>query len=55
MINRKEMLSRIEVSEEQGVPVINYGVAIALIHGILDRALKPFPEVYDIWCEEENI
>ena len=55
MINRKEMLSRIEVSEEQDVPVIDYGVAIALIHGILDRALKPFPEVYDIWCEEENI
>lgn len=54
MINRREMLSRIDVSEEQGVPVINYGVAIALIHGILDRALKPFPEVYQYWIEEDN-
>ena len=54
MINRKEMLSRIEVSEEHNVPIINYGVAIALIHGILDRALKPFPEVYHYWMEENN-
>ena len=52
MINRKEMISRIEVSEENGVPVVNYGVAIACIHGILDRALKPFPEVYYDWNEE---
>jgi hypothetical protein len=48
------MLSRIEVSEEHNVPIINYGVAIALIHGILDRALKPFPEVYHYWMEENN-
>ncbi len=54
MINRREMLSRIDISEEQGVPVINYGVAIALIHGILDRALMPFPEVYQYWIEKEN-
>lgn len=51
MINRKEMITRIEVSEESGVPVVNYGVAIACIHGILDRALKPFPEVYYDWID----
>lgn len=49
MLNRKEMISRIEASEIKGVPIINYGVAIAYIHGILDRALKPFPEVYYDW------
>lgn len=52
MINRKEMITRIEVSEESGVPVVNYGVAIACIHGILDRALKPFPEIYYDWIDE---
>jgi [FeFe] hydrogenase H-cluster maturation GTPase HydF len=42
MFNRREMLSRIITCQEQGVPVTNYGVAIAHIHGILDRALVPF-------------
>ncbi|MGM0508664.1 MAG: [FeFe] hydrogenase H-cluster maturation GTPase HydF [Fusobacteriota bacterium] len=51
MLNRKEMLNRIEASEEEGVPIINYGVTIAYIHGILDRALKPFPEVYYEWTK----
>lgn len=51
-LNRKEMLSRIEVSSVQGVPVLNYGLCIATLHGILDRALKPFPEVYFEWLED---
>jgi len=49
VLNRKEMLSRIEAAEIKGVPIINYGVTIACIHGVLDRALKPFPEVYHEW------
>jgi [FeFe] hydrogenase H-cluster maturation GTPase HydF len=51
-LNRKEMLSRIEASFERGVPIINYGLCIASIHGILDRALQPFPEVYFDWLEQ---
>ncbi|WP_372712752.1 hypothetical protein [Ilyobacter sp.] len=51
-LNRKEMLSRIEASSVQGVPVLNYGLCIATLHGILDRALKPFPEVYFEWLED---
>lgn len=53
-LNRKEMLSRIEASNERGVPVLNYGLCIATLNGILDRALKPFPEVYFDWLEEEE-
>ena len=49
MLNRKEMLNRIESSTEQGVPIINYGLTIAYLNGILDRALKVFPEIYEIW------
>lgn len=43
MINRKENLRRIERCIEAGVPVSNYGLAIAHSLGILDRALSPFP------------
>jgi len=45
MINRKEMLHRIREANNVGVPVVNYGVLIAHIHGILRRALSPFPDV----------
>lgn len=41
MINRKEMLHRIARVRAAGVPVVNYGVLIAYLHGILERALQP--------------
>ena len=43
MLNRREMLARIVEAQEQGVPIVNYGVAIAALQGILPRALSPFP------------
>ncbi len=43
MINRKEMLHRIRVAEDAGVPIVNYGVLLARMHGVLRRALEPFP------------
>ncbi len=45
MINRKEMLHRLMTAQAAGVPMVNYGVLIAHVLGILKRALKPFPEV----------
>lgn len=42
--NRRAVLSRILQCERAGVPFTNYGVAIAFLHGILERALSPFPE-----------
>jgi len=42
MINRREVLSRLAVASAAGVPVVNYGVIIAHLHGILPRALEPF-------------
>ncbi|MGI5836611.1 MAG: [FeFe] hydrogenase H-cluster maturation GTPase HydF [Chloroflexota bacterium] len=44
MINRKEMLHRISVAEDAGVPIVNYGVLLAKVHGVLPRALEPFSE-----------
>jgi [FeFe] hydrogenase H-cluster maturation GTPase HydF len=45
MINRKEMLNRLVKARQAGVPIVNYGVLIAHVLGILKRALAPFPEV----------
>ena len=41
MLNEKEMQHRQRTAKEAEVPMVNYGVAIAAMNGILDRALKP--------------
>ena len=41
MLNEKEMQYRQSAAKAAGVPMVNYGVAIAKMNGILDRALKP--------------
>ena len=43
MLNRRAMLARIQRCRQSGVPITNYGMAIAFALGILDRALAPFP------------
>ena len=45
MLNEREMKSRIRHSIDCGVPITNYGIAIAQIHGILRRSLEPFPDI----------
>ncbi len=45
MLNEKEMKYRQNKAREQGVPMVNYGVAIAMMHGILKRSLELFPDV----------
>ena len=42
MLNEAAMQHRMEVAARCGVPMINYGVAIAEMHGILKRSLEPF-------------
>ena len=44
MLNEQEMHSRLERAELAGVPIVNYGLAIAHIHGILTRSLEPFED-----------
>ena len=51
MHNRRAMLSRIMRCRAAGVPITNYGVAIAHTLGILDRALEPFPAARDTFRE----
>ena len=42
MLKRREVLRRIECAVVQGTPIVNYGVLIAALHGILERAISPF-------------
>ena len=37
MFNRKHVMARIEKAKDAGVPMTNYGVAIAYLKGILDK------------------
>lgn len=48
MGNRRELLARIHRCEAAGVPITNYGLAIAQAKGILARALRPFPEALEV-------
>lgn len=43
MLNAQAMKGRMNEAKERGVNITNYGVVIAYVHGILDRALEPFP------------
>lgn len=52
MINRRAMLHRMQVAKEHKVPIVNYGVLIAKLHGILPRALSPFPYLQMLMKEE---
>jgi len=47
MLTRREMLIRIERARASGVPITNYGLAIAFSLGIFERALSPFPAVLE--------
>ena len=42
MITRKQLHSRLKPAIDAGIPVTNYGMAIAYIHGIYNRAIAPF-------------
>ena len=42
MITRKQIVNRLRQAIEAGVPVTNYGMAIAYVQGIYQRAIAPF-------------
>lgn len=45
MLNEREMKYRMKCAQDQGIPMTNYGVAIAHMRGILRRSLAPFPQI----------
>lgn len=47
-LNEREMKYRIQCAADQGIPITNYGTAIAHMHGILARSIEPFPELQEL-------
>ncbi len=45
MLNAKEMNHRISEAQKQSIKIVNYGILIAYMNGILKRAIKIFPEI----------
>ncbi len=44
MLNENQMKTRVQSAVKAGVPIVNYGIAIAAMHGILERSLAPLKE-----------
>ena len=42
VITRKQLINRLRPAIDRGVPVTNYGMAIAYVQGIYQRAIEPF-------------
>ena len=42
MLNDREVKNRYEKANQQQIPITNYGIAISLMHGILNRSIKVF-------------
>ena len=48
MLPPQEMKNRLLQAKEQGVPITNYGMAIAALHNVLARSLQVFPSVANL-------
>lgn len=44
-LNEREMKFRLKCAEDAGIPMTNYGIAIAHMNGILKRSIEIFPEL----------
>ncbi|MGG6312069.1 [FeFe] hydrogenase H-cluster maturation GTPase HydF [Paenibacillus macerans] len=54
MLGRRAMLHRLSEALAAGVPIVNYGVLIAYIHGVFPRAIELFPSAMLAWEESDN-
>jgi [FeFe] hydrogenase H-cluster maturation GTPase HydF len=43
-LNRKNMISRLDKALQVGTPITNYGIAISVFNGVIERVLEVFPE-----------
>ncbi len=42
-LNRREMISRIELAKTHNIPITNYGMCISMVQGVIEKTLEPFP------------
>lgn len=50
VLTKKQVVNRLKPAIDAGIPVTNYGMAIAFVQGIYDRAIAPFVKI-----KKENI
>lgn len=53
-LHEKEMKHRIALANRQQVPIVNYGIFIAYVNGILERSIEIFPEIHRLIKGEED-
>ena len=54
MTNRRAILDRVAKCRDAGVPITNYGLTIAYVLGIFERALEPFPAALEAYRGRVN-
>ena len=54
-LNRREMLWRMEQAHQAQVPITNYGIAISVLHGVLERTLSPFPSALLAYRQAQEV
>ncbi|MBM2813813.1 MAG: small GTP-binding protein [Ignavibacteria bacterium] len=54
MLTGQEMKRRIYKAVSHGIPITNYGMAIALTNGVLERVLLPFENALKVWQQAKN-
>ncbi|MGN0039188.1 MAG: hypothetical protein ACI36Y_08690, partial [Coriobacteriales bacterium] len=48
MFTRRQVLSRVQACVDAGVPVSNYGLALAYCTGVFERSIRAFPGVAEL-------
>ena len=54
MLTENAVLARMNQAMSQGIPFTNYGIAIALMTGTLERSLRLFPTLHWLLTEDET-
>ncbi|MDR2192398.1 MAG: [FeFe] hydrogenase H-cluster maturation GTPase HydF [Endomicrobium sp.] len=54
-LNRKGMLSRLSKAIDKGTPMTNYGIAISVMHGVIEKVLEVFPEALEAYKKQLTI
>lgn len=52
MVSRNKIMNRVDVLKKLKIPVLNYGLFLAWVNGLLPRALEPFPEEFSLFSRK---
>ena len=51
MLPDREIQHRMQTAAQQGIPMTNYGIALAQMTGTLERTLRSFPDIHALLCK----